>query len=78
MKQLPKTGQEMKHSKMCLCWSIFQQQDTPCNIVPILTRACTQSKIHSVMNGHMVSTGMKQNHPQTMTAVPEQLGETYT
>ena len=30
------------------------------------------------MNGHMVSPGMKQNHPQTMTAVPEQLGETYT
>lgn len=26
------------------------------------------------MNGHMVNPGMKQNHPQTMTAVPEQLG----
>lgn len=30
------------------------------------------------MKGHMVSAGMKENHPQTMTAVPEELGETYT
>lgn len=47
-------------------------------MAPILTKACAQSKIHSIMNGHMVSPGMTQNHPQTMTAVPEQLGETYT
>lgn len=41
-------------------------------------QSAAQSKIHSVMNSHMVGTGMKQNHPQTVTAVPEQLRETYT
>lgn len=29
------------------------------------------------MNGHMVNPGMKRNHPETMTAAPEELRETY-
>lgn len=56
----------------------FSKQDTPCKIVPILTKACAQSKIYSIMSAHVVSPGMNQNHPQTMTTVPEQLEETYT
>lgn len=55
-----------------------QKQDAACSIVTILTKVHAQSKIYSVTDGHMVSPGMKQNHPQTMTAVPEQPGETYT
>lgn len=41
-------------------------------------RSPAQSKIHHIVNGHVVRPGMKPNRPQTVTAVPEQLEEAYT
>lgn len=64
--------------EMDVTLTVQKSKDTPCRSVPILTKACAWSKIYSIMNAHMVSPGMKQNHPQTMTAMPEQLEETYT
>lgn len=55
-----------------------ENKNTPRRTIPILTGACARSKIPGIMNAHVVSPGMKQNHPQTMMAVPEGLEETYT
>lgn len=44
----------------------------------LLTEVCEQSKIHRFMHGHVAGAGMKQNHPQPMTVLPERLGQTYT